>query len=295
MAPQEEDAVDQRVIDLYDQYTHIPLGRRTFLKRLAALTGSMGAALATLPLLQANKAAAAQVEADDSRLNSETITFKGATGEMRGYLVRPAKQKGPLPGVVVIHENRGLNPHIQDVARRVALGGYVALAPDFLSPLGGTPENEDTAREMIGKLDPAQTVDNAVATVKALRDRKDTTDRIGAVGFCWGGGLIGRLAEADPTLNAGVVYYGQTPDLAKVPGIKAALLMHYAGLDERINASVPAFREALDKAGKQYQAHVYDGVNHAFNNDTSAARYDENAAKLAWTRTMEFFGKHLTG
>jgi len=287
--------VDQRVIDLYDEYTHKPLARRTFLKRLAALTGGMGAALATLPLLQASKAAAAQVEENDSRLHTETVTFKGATGDVRGYLVKPAKKKGSLPGVVVIHENRGLNPHIQDVARRVALGGYVALAPDFLSPLGGTPQDEDAAREMIGKLDPAQTVQNAVAAVKALRDRSDTTDRIGAMGFCWGGGLIGRLAEADPTLNAGVVYYGVAPDLEKVPDIKAALLMHYAGLDERINAGVPAFREALDKAGKQYQVFIYDGVNHAFNNDTSAARYDANAAKLAWTRTMEFFGKHLTG
>jgi carboxymethylenebutenolidase len=148
---------------------------------------------------------------------------------------------------------------------------------------------------MIGKLDPAQTLDNAVAAVKALRDRKDTTDHIGAMGFCWGGGLIGKLAEADPTLTAGVIYYGMPPDLAKVPDIKAALLMHYAGLDERINANVPAFREALDKAGRKYDAYTYDGVNHAFNNDTSAARYDEKAAKLAWTRTMDFFGKHLTG
>jgi carboxymethylenebutenolidase len=287
--------MDQRFIDLYDEFTHASLDRRAFLERLATMAGGMGAAMAILPLLQANKAAAAQIEPNDSRLSTETITYPGATGDMRGYLVKPKDARTPLPGVVVIHENRGLTPHIQDVARRVALAGFVALAPDFLSPSGGTPDDEDAARQAIGKLEREPTVANAVASVKALRDRPDTTDRIGAVGFCWGGGMIGRLAVADPTLNAGVVYYGPPPPTEQVANIKAALLLHYAGQDERINANVPAFKEALDKAGVKYTVHMYEGKQHAFNNDTSAARYDAEAAKLAWDRTIEFFEKTLSG
>lgn len=285
--------MDQRIIDLYDQYTHTPLDRRTFLERLAGLTGSMATALAVLPLLQANKAAAAVIAPEDARVATEYVKYPGATGEMRGYLARPKDAKGPVPGVIVIHENRGLNPHTEDVARRFALAGFAALAVDFLSPLGGTPANEDTAREMIGKLDATETTKNAVASVKWLRERPDTTDRVGAVGFCWGGGQVGSLAVADPTLNAGVVFYGRTPDLAGVPSIKAALLLNYAGLDERINANVPAFREALDKAGVRYTLHMYEGAQHAFHNDTSAARYDAEAAKLAWDRTVAFFDKEL--
>jgi carboxymethylenebutenolidase len=287
--------MDQRFIDLYDEFTHASLDRRAFLERLATLAGGMGAALAILPLLQANKAAAAQIEPTDARLSTETITYPGAAGAMRGYLAKPKDAKGPLPGVVVIHENRGLNAHIQDVARRVAVAGFVALAPDFLSASGGTPENEDAAREAIGKLDADRTLADAVASVKALRDRPDTTDRVGAVGFCWGGGMVGRLATADPSLNAGVVYYGRTPETDKVANIKAALLLHYAGMDERINANVPAFKDALDKAGVKYTLHMYDGKQHAFNNDTSAARYDAEAARLAWDRTIEFFRKNLGG
>ncbi len=285
--------MDQRIIDLYDQYTHTALDRRTFLERLATLTGSVAAAYAVLPLLQANKAAAAQIDPEDKRVATEPVKFPGAGGEMRGYLAKPRDRTAAAPGVVVIHENRGLNPHTEDVARRLAAAGFVALAPDFLSPLGGTPSNEDTVREMFGKLDATQTLDNAIATVKWLRERADTTDRIGAVGFCWGGGLVGRLATGDPTLNAGVVFYGRTPDATAVPNIKAALLLHYAGLDERINADVPAFKEALDKAGVRYELHRYEGANHAFHNDTSAARYDAAAAKLAWDRTIAFFTREL--
>jgi carboxymethylenebutenolidase len=285
--------MDQRIIDLYDLYTHAPLDRRTFLERLATLTGSVAAASALLPLLQANKAAAAQIDPEDERVATEVVKYPGANGELRGYLAKPRDRTTPAPGVVVIHENRGLNPHTEDVARRVAFAGFVALAPDFLSPSGGTPSNEDTAREMIGKLDAAQTLDNAIASVKWLRERSDTTERIGAVGFCWGGGLVGRLAAGDPTLNAGVVFYGRAPDVASVASIKAALLLHYAGLDERINTDVPAFQAALDKAGARYELHRYEGVNHAFHNDTSAARYDAAAAKLAWERTIAFFDKEL--
>ncbi len=284
--------MDRRIIDLYDEYTHAPLARREFLERLATLAGGMSAALALLPLLQANRAAAAQVAADDSRLRAERVTFAAVGADMRGYMVRPAGTD-KLPAVVVIHENRGLNSHIEDVARRAALAGFVALAPDFLSVTGGTPENEDLAREQIGKLDPEWTLQAAVAAATWLRSGERSTGRVGAVGFCWGGGLVGRLAAADPALNAGVVFYGRVPPLADVPKIKAKLLLNYAGNDARINADVPAFQKALDEAGVRYTLHMYENVEHAFHNDTSAARYNAAAADLAWKRTVEFFDRTL--
>jgi carboxymethylenebutenolidase len=284
--------MDRRILDLYDEYTHAPLARRDFLERLATLAGGMGSALALLPLLQANKAAAAQVAADDQRLKAERVSFPGPDGELRGYLARPAEARA-LPGVVVIHENRGLNPHIEDVTRRMTLEGFVALAPDFLSASGGTPENEDQAREQIGKLDPEWTLKAALAAAEWLRAGDRSTGRVGAVGFCWGGGLVGRLATADPKLNAAVVFYGRVPPTADVPKIKAQLLLNYAGKDERINADVPAFQKALDIAGVRYSLHTYDGVEHAFHNDTSAARYNADAARLAWQRTVDFFKRTL--
>jgi carboxymethylenebutenolidase len=195
--------------------------------------------------------------------------------------------------VVVIHENRGLNPHIEDVTRRMTLEGFVALAPDFLSASGGTPENEDQAREQIGKLDPEWTLKAALAAAEWLRAGDRSTGRVGAVGFCWGGGLVGRLATVDPKLNAAVVFYGRVPPTADVPKIKAQLLLNYAGKDERINADVPAFQKALDIAGVRYSLHTYDGVEHAFHNDTSAARYNADAARLAWQRTVDFFKRTL--
>ncbi len=286
--------MDRQIIDLYDEYTHAPLDRRVFLERLAALTGSMATALAIVPLLQANSAAAAVVADDDKRLETQRVSFPGATGELRGYLARPAGAD-VLPAVLVIHENRGLNPHTEDVARRVALAGFSALALDFLSPAGGTPTNEDQARELIGKLDTEQTLQNALAATDWLRTDKSSTGRVGAVGFCWGGGLVGRLATADPKLNAGVVFYGRVPPLEDVPKIKAELLLHYAGNDERINADVPAFEKALQAAGVKYTLHMYSGVEHAFHNDTSAARYNEAAAKRAWQLTVEFFDRTLKG
>jgi carboxymethylenebutenolidase len=283
--------MDQRIIDLYDEYTHAPLDRRVFLERLATLAGGTAAALAVLPLLE-NRAVAAVVEPNDARVAATNITFPGQAGEMKGYLVKPAAG-GKSGAVVVIHENRGLNAHTEDVARRLAVGGFLALAVDFLSPAGGTPTDEDQAREMIGKLDPAQTTANAVAAVAYLRSNADGNGKVGAVGFCWGGGQIGQLAVNDPTLDAAVVYYGRTPDPADVPKIKAPLLLHYAGMDERINAGVPAFRDALDKAGVSYELHMYEGAQHAFNNDTSAERYNPEAAKLAWDRTLAFFAEKL--
>jgi carboxymethylenebutenolidase len=287
--------MDRRIIELYDEYTHAPLARRDFLERLATLAGGMSSALALLPLLT-NRAAAAQVPADDKRLKAEPVTFNVSQGSsavpMRGYSVRPLEAKS-LPGVVVIHENRGLNAHIEDVARRVALAGFAALAPDFLSVSGGTPDDEDLAREQIGKLDPEATLQAALGATQWLRSGKNSTGKVGAVGFCWGGGLVGQLATADPALDAGVVFYGRVPPLADVPKIKAALLLNYAGNDQRINADVPAFQKALDDAHVRYELHMYEGVEHAFHNDTSSARYNAAAAGLAWERTIAFFEKTL--
>lgn len=284
--------MDQRIIDLYDEYTHAPLDRRVFLERLAALAGGSAAAAAILPLLEARRAAAAAVAPDDPRVASETAVYQGKTGEVRGYLARPAEGTG-LPAVMIVHENRGLNAHIEDVTRRMALAGFLAYAPDFLSPAGGTPDDEDRAREMIQGLDPADTTADAVAGIAFLKGHPLGNGRAGAVGFCWGGGVIGRLAVADADLDAGAVFYGQAPDPADAARIKAPLLLHYAGLDERINARVPAFREALAAAGVEHTVYMYEGANHAFHNDTSPARYDAEAAALAWQRTIDFFTEKL--
>jgi carboxymethylenebutenolidase len=284
--------LDQRIINLYDDYTHARLDRRVFLARLSELAGGGAAAAALLPLLQANKAKAAIVPEDDPNLETSEVTYTGQAGEISAYLAKPKGAEG-LPAVIVIHENRGLNPHIRDVARRVALENFVVLAPDMLSPLGGTPEDEDRAREMIGQLDQSATVANLSAAVDYLRERPDTTDQVGAMGFCWGGGMVGLLAVNEPELDAAVVFYGRVPPLERVSEIEAPLLLHYAGLDERINADVPAFEEALAEAGVDYTLHMYEGANHAFHNDTAAARYDPEAAKLAFERTIEFFNRTL--
>lgn len=285
--------ITQAMIDAYDEYTHLTLDRRRFMERLTALAGTAAAAAAIAPLLAANSAKAEMVAATDERIKGEDITYPGADGEMKGYLVKPANASGKLPAVIVIHENRGLNPHIKDVARRVALDGFVALAPDFLSPDGGTPSDEDKAREMISALDAGVTSANAVATVTFLHGHAQSTGNVGAIGFCWGGGMVNRLAVNSPDLKAGVAYYGSQPKAEDVPKIKAAMLLHYAGLDERINAGIDAYRKALTENGKDATIYVYDGVNHAFNNDTSAARYDKAAAELAWGRTIEFLKTKL--
>lgn len=284
--------MDQRIIDLYDEYTHAPLDRRVFLARLAQLTGSTAAALALVPLLEANSAHAALVAPDDSRLEAGRITYPGATGDIKAYLVRP-KEGSKLPAVIVIHENRGLNAHIEDVSRRMALEGFLALAPDLLSPAGGTPANEDTAREMIGKLDEQETVQELVTAVAFLKTHPNGNRKVGAVGFCWGGGMVGELAVNTPALDAGVVYYGRQPKAADVEKITTPLLLHYAGLDTRINEGIPAFEEALKKTKKSYTLYIYEGANHAFNNDTSEARYHKPTAELAWSRTITFLKEHL--
>ena len=287
-------AITQAMIDAYDEYTHLTLDRRGFMEKLTKLAGSGAAAAVIVPMLAANQARAAIVADDDKRLKAEDITYPGATGEMKGYLVHPADQSGKLPAVIVIHENRGLNPHIRDVARRLALEGFVALAPDFLSPQGGTPADEDKAREMFGEMDGAQTIANGVATVAFLKTNKLSNGKVGAVGFCWGSGLVNTLAVNAPELSAGVAYYGSQPkDEADIARIKAALMLHYAGKDERINAGIDAYKAALEKAGKEFQVFVYDGAQHAFNNDTSEARYDKAAADLAWGRTVAFLKDKL--
>lgn len=282
----------QPVIDLYDEYTHAPLARRVFLKRLASLAGSTAAAYALLPLLENNYASAAETRDDDDRLKTADVSFAGATGPLKGYLAQPVG-KGKRGSVLVIHENRGLNPYIRDVTRRVALAGYNALALDFLSPLGGTPENEDEARAMFSQLDPKQTIADGLAALAYLKALPNSNGRIGTVGFCWGGAMVNQLAVAAPDLDAAVSYYGMAPESASVPQIKAQVLLHYAGVDERINASRPAYEEALKAAGVRYQSFTYDGAQHAFYNDTNAARYDKAAADLSWQRTLALFEKAL--
>ncbi len=284
--------MDQKIIDLYDEYTHAPLPRRVFLERLAALAGSAAAVPAILTAIEPNYARAAMVDANDTRISIDNVTFQGATGDVRGYVARP-KTAERAPAVIVVHENRGLNPHIEDVVRRFAAEGFVAMAPDLLSPLGGTPQDADRAREMIGQLDAGKTVNNLVSAQSYLLSYRYSSGKVGAVGFCWGGGMVNQFAIKAPDLKGAVVYYGRSPDPAQVGSIKAPLLLHYAGLDQNVNAGVPAYEEALKKAGVPHEIHMYEGVNHAFNNDTSGERYNEQAAKLAWTRTVEFLRQYL--
>jgi carboxymethylenebutenolidase len=261
--------------------------------RLAVLAGGAAAASALLPLLRCNYAQAAIVAADDPRVATEQLTYPGASGEVKAYLARPADASGKLPGVVVIHENRGLNPHIEDVARRLALEGFIALAPDFLSPIGGTPADEDEARRIITRVDPKDNIANAVAAVKFLEADQRTTGKVGVIGFCWGGGLANQVAVSSPEVDAVVSYYGRQPEAEEVAKIKAPVLLHYAGLDKRINAGIGDYQKALEANQVDHTIYVYEGVNHAFNNDTNAARYDKAAADLAWSRTIDFLKRNL--
>ena len=286
--------MDQKIIDLYDEYTHAPLDRRQFLKRLGMLVGGAAAATALLPLLENNYARAEIVSKDDSRLNTEYINYPGDTGEVRAYMARP-KGSERLPSVLVIHENRGLNPHIEDVTRRAALEGFLALAPDGLSPLGGTPADSDQARTLIGQLDRESTVKNFVSAVSYLKTHPMSTGKVGCVGFCWGGSMTNQVAVNSPDLLAAVPFYGGQAASEDVPKIKASMLIHYASLDNRINRGIPAFEEALKKESIDYKIYMYEGANHAFNNDTNAARYHKESAELAWQRTIEFFNQKLKG
>ena len=282
--------MDQQIINLYDEYTHKPLSRQEFLNRLSKLAGSVAAATALLPLLDLNYANAATIKEDD--LFTERVTYPGINGDMQAYVARPKEEK-KYASVVVIHENRGLNPHTEDVARRVANAGYLAIAPNALSPLGGTPANEDEVRTKFQQLKPEDNLQNFIKVFDYLPKRKDCNGKFGCVGFCWGGGMANSLAVNIPSLKAAVAFYGRQPDPADVPKIKAALQLHYAGLDERTNEGIPAYEEALKKAGVTYELYMYEGANHAFFNDTAPTRYNEAAAKLAWQRTASFFEKYL--
>ncbi|MGE3875503.1 MAG: dienelactone hydrolase family protein [Parvibaculaceae bacterium] len=284
--------MDQKYIDLFDRYTHGQMKRREFLEKLTLLAGGTAAASALLPALENNYAMAEIVAESDARIAPETITYDSSVGKISGYLVKP-KNDQKAGGVIVISENRGLNPHIKDVARRLATEGFLALAPDYLSIRGGTPADEDKARDLIGTLTPEETVAISRASFAALAQRPDCTGKVAAVGFCWGGGKVNELAVSEPALAAGVAYYGAQPKAGQVASITAPLLLHYAGLDERINAGIADFEKALKDNGKQYELFVYEGANHAFNNDTNAARYNKDAADLAWSRTVEFLKKHL--
>ncbi len=283
--------MDQRIIDLYDDFTHGGISRRAFLDRLTEIAGSGAAALALLPLLQNDYARAATVATDDARLAIDKVAYEAQGTTINGYLARP-KEKARRPAVIVIHENRGLNQHIEDIARRLALAGFLAYAVDLLSPLGGTPADEEKAREMIGTLNAGETAQRIAEAVPFLATHDESNGKVGVVGFCWGGGMANRLAVLSPELKAAVAYYGIQPPAAAVKSIHAALLLHYAGLDNRVNAGIPAYEAALKAAGKTFSIYVYSGVNHAFNNDTSS-RYDKAAAKLAWGRTVAFLHEYL--
>ena len=281
----------QKITDLYNEYTEGLLNRAEFLKKLAVLAGGVAAVSALLPQLERNYAMAEVVAKDDPRLDTEYVKYPGKTGEIKASLAKP-KGDAKLPGVIVIHENRGLNPHTEDVARRVALEGFIAIAPDALSPLGGTPEDMDAARSLIGKLDAEDTVKDFVAAVKYLKTHPQSTGKVGVMGFCWGGGMSNQIAVNSPDLAAAAPFYGRQPAAEDVPKIKASLLLHYAGLDERINAGIPAYEVALKAASVDYTMYMYEGAGHAFFNDTGG-RYHEEAAKLAWKRTIAFFREKL--
>ena len=286
---------EQELLDIFDQYVHGDIDRRGFLDRAAKFAVGGVTAGMLLDMLNPQFAAAQQVPKDDKRLKAEYLEFpspQGNTGKTKGYLVRPANAAGKLPSIVVIHENRGLNPHIEDIGRRLALDGFMTLAPDALAPLGGYPGDEDKARQIFPQLDAAKTREDFVSATNWLKARPDSTGKVGAVGFCWGGAMVNFLATRVPDLAAGVPFYGTAPAAEEVAKIKSPLQVHYAGNDERVNATRPAFEAALKAANVPYEMHVYDGAQHGFNNDTTP-RFDAAAAKLAWGRTLDFFKKHL--
>ena len=284
--------MDQKLTDLYDEYAQGLLDRREFIKTLSILAGGTVAADALLPFLEGSQARAEVVQKNDSRLQTEEIKYPGATGDVRGYLARP-KGDEKRPGVVVIHENRGLVPHIEDVTRRFGLEGFLAMAPDALSPLGGTPADLDKARSMIQTLDNQSNLQNFLAAVRYLKTHPTSTGKVGVVGFCWGGAVANQLAVHAPDLSAAVPFYGRQLASEDVPKIKASLLLHYAGLDEGINKGIEAYEAALKKASIDYKIYMYEGANHAFFNDTNAERYNKDAAQLAWQRTLSFFKEKL--
>jgi carboxymethylenebutenolidase len=281
--------MDKKAIALYNEYIHGDLPRRAFLKRLAGIAGGTAAASALLPLLEPNYAWGQQVAEDDARLEAGHVEYNGVAGPVRAYCARPAGAAAPLPGVLVIHENRGLNAHIEDVARRTALAGYLALAPDGLTFAGGAPADQEAARDLFGRSDRGRITDDVVAGVPYLAGRADCTGRVGTVGFCYGGGVSLLCAAREPAVAAAVCFYGSPLSAEDAARVRAPLMMHYAGNDERINQSIPAFRKLLDEHAIAYSLHMYPGTNHGFHNDSSEARYDAEAAALAWRRTLALF------
>src|SRR5688572_27594859 len=284
---------DRAAVALYDEYTHGTMPRREFLSRLARIAGGTAAATLLLPVLENQYAAAATVLADDPALTTGHERIDASGGAVDAYVARPKVAPEKRPAVVVIHENRGLNAHIEDAARRLALAGFLAIAPDALSGKGGTPANEDEARRLIGELDPGQALAMYLVAVKFADAHPHSTGKVGGVGFCWGGGMAGRLAANSEELDAAVVFYGMPPEAAEVARIDVPMLLNYAGNDKRINDAVPAFEKALKAENVRYEMHVYPNVEHAFHNDTNAARYDAEAAKLAWQRTVAFLTREL--
>lgn len=286
---------DQRVLEIFDGYVHGAISKREFISQAGkyAAAGVTGAMI--LEQLQPNYAWAQQVAPDDPEIETMEATYESPEGHgtIRGLMAKPAGTTGPLPAVLVVHENRGLNPYIEDVVRRTAKAGYLALGPDGLSPLGGYPGTDDEGREMQRTLDGAKLMADFFAAYEFLRDNEGSTGKVGCVGFCYGGGVCNALAVAYPDLSASVPFYGRQPDVADVPKIEAPLMIHYAGLDERINAGWEAYGAALEQHGKEFSVHFYPDVNHGFHNDTTP-RYDEEAAELAWKRTLAFFDTHLT-
>ena len=282
------------VLKLFDGYVHGAITRREFLDRAAKFAVGGISAAAMLQSLTPNFAWAQQVAKEDARIKAGYVDYPSpaGSGTMRGYLAQPAKAAGKSPGVVVIHENRGLNPYIEDVARRLATQGYVALAPDALAPLGGYPGDEDQARELFSKLDPGKTAEDLMAAYPFLKSRPGSSGRVGAVGFCYGGGMVNQMATRFPDLGAGVPFYGEQVGAADAARIRAPLQLHYAATDQRINVGWPAYEAALKVANVKYEAHFYPNTQHGFHNDTTP-RYDEAAAKLAWSRTLAWFKAHL--
>lgn len=285
--------IDQRIIDLFDAYTHSRMDRRAFIERLALLTGSVAAAMTILPMLGPNYALGAIVPPDDSRLDIKAITFKGATGEVKAYQAKPKGAAGKLPAVIVIHENRGINPHIEDVTRRMALEGFLAVAVDSLSPVGGTPANEEQARKAFADLDKTKQTADLVAMVKFLKTHPEANGKVGAVGFCAGGTAVNQLAIHSPDLDAAVPYYGRVPAPEDVAKIRAPIMAHYGALDKSVNEGIPSYEAALKKFNKTYTFHIYEGAQHSFNSDASKDRYHKPSADLAWKRTVEFFKTNL--
>ena len=285
---------DQRILELYDGYVHGRMTKRAFLENASKFTAGSAGALAVLQALQPNYALAQQVAPDDPAIVTERIEYPSpeGTGPVQGLMARPATAAGPLPAVLVVHENRGLNPYIEDVVRRLGKAGYLALGPDGLTSVGGYPGNDEAGRELQSSVDPAKLMADFFAGYEYLAAHPDSTGRVGAVGFCYGGGVCNALAVAYPELAASVPFYGRQADVADVPAIEAPLMLHYGGLDERVNAGWPAYEAALKEHGKTYEVFFYENANHGFHNDTTP-RYDEAAATLAWERTLDFFERHV--